>query len=208
MSVQSATQRRRRADGERSRRTILDASTRLATVEGIDGLSIGGLAGAIGMSKSGLYAHFGSKEELQLATIAAAREVFDADVIEPALQSDEGLPRVEALCDRFLSHVERGVFPGGCFFASVAAELASRPSVVRDQIAAFQSDWVELMASGLRTAQRQGELKRDENIEQLTFEISAMLAQANAAFLFNGDRKTFELARRAIRDRLGRGRAR
>jgi AcrR family transcriptional regulator len=98
MSVQSTTERRRRSDGERSRRTILDAAARLATVEGIDGLSIGGLAKASGMSKSGLYAHFGSKEELQLATIDAAEDVFNTDVVEPAMQAADGLPRVEALC--------------------------------------------------------------------------------------------------------------
>jgi len=204
MSLQPTTERRRRSDGERSRRAILDAATRLATVEGIDGLSIGGLARAIGMSKSGLYAHFGSKEELQLATIAAAEEVFDADVIEPAMQSDDGLPRVEALCERFLSHVEREVFPGGCFFASVAAELDTRPGPVRDRIAAFQSGWAERIASSLGEAHRQGELQADASVEQLTFELNAILAQANALFLLQSDRKAFDLARRAIGDRLER----
>jgi AcrR family transcriptional regulator len=197
-----ARERRRRSDGERSHRAILDAAARLATVEGIDGLSIGGLAKAIGMSKSGLYAHFDSKEELQLATITAAEEVFDADVIAPAMQSDDGLPRVEALCEGFLSHVERGVFPGGCFFASVAAELDTRPGPVRDRIAAFQSGWAELVASSLRTAQLQGDLEENASVEQLTFEINALLAQANGVFLLQGDRKAFDLARRAIRDRL------
>ena len=204
MSLQSTTERRRRSDGERSRRAILDAAARLATVEGIDGLSIGGLARDIGMSKSGLYAHFGSKEELQLATIAAAQEVFDADVVEPAMQSDDGLPRVEALCERFLSHVERGVFPGGCFFASVAAELDTRPGPVRDRVAAFQAEWAERIASNLRAAQHQGDLNGDASIEQLTFEINAMLGQANALFLLHGDGKAFALARRAIGDLLER----
>jgi AcrR family transcriptional regulator len=202
MSLQSTTERRRRSDGERSRRAILDASARLATVEGIDGLSIGGLARAIGMSKSGLYAHFGSKEELQLATIATAEEVFNADVIAPAMQSDDGLPRAQALCERFLSHVERGVFPGGCFFSSVAAELDTRPGPVRDRIATFLSEWVELIASSLAAAQRQGDLNSDASIDQIAFELNAMLAQANAVFLLYGDRKAFDLARRAIRDRI------
>jgi AcrR family transcriptional regulator len=202
MSLQSATERRRRSDGERSRRAILDASARLATVEGIDGLSIGGLARAIGMSKSGLYAHFGSKEELQLATIATAEEVFNADVIAPAMQSDDGLPRAQALCERFLSHVERGVFPGGCFFSSVAAELDTRPGPVRDRITAFLSEWAELIASSLAAAQRQGDLNSDVSIDQIAFELNAMLAQANAVFLLYGDRKAFDLARRAIRDRI------
>jgi AcrR family transcriptional regulator len=109
----SVGERRRRSDGERSRRAILVAAARLATVEGIDGLSIGRLAQTIGMSKSGLYSHFGSKEELQLATIDFAEDVFDTDVVDPAKESGDGLARVEALCERFLSHVERGVFPGG-----------------------------------------------------------------------------------------------
>jgi AcrR family transcriptional regulator len=201
---QSAGERRRRSDGERSRRTILDAAARLATVEGIDGLSIGGLAKAIGMSKSGLYAHFGSKEELQLETIAAAQAVFDAEVVNPALEAGEGLTRVEALCERFLSHVERGVFPGGCFFASVTAELDTRPGPARDRIAAIQSSWAELISSGLREAQARRELDQDAGIEQLTFEINAMLAQANTVFVLYGDHAAFDLARHAIHDRLER----
>jgi AcrR family transcriptional regulator len=200
----SAGERRRRSDGERSRQAILDAAARLATVEGIDGLSIGGLAGEIGMSKSGLYAHFGSKEELQLATIDFAEQVFDTEVIDPAVGIGDGIVRVEALCERFLSHVERGVFPGGCFFASVAAEIDTRPGPVRDRIEAFQSGWAELVASGLRTAQDEGALDRDTNVEQLTFEINAVLAHANNVFLLQGNRKAFDLARGAIRDRLER----
>ena len=192
---------RRRSDGERSRALILDAAARLATLEGLEGLSIGRLAQAIGMSKSGLYAHFGSKEELQLATVAAAEEVFDADVIEPALGAGDGLDRVEALCERFLSHVERAVFPGGCFFASVAAELDTRPGPVRDRVAAVQSRWAQLVASGLGAAQRRGELDPEASVEQLTFEINAILAQANTVFLLYGDREVFALARRALRDR-------
>ena len=197
-------ERRRRSDGERSRRAILDAAARMATVEGIDGLSIGHLAQATGMSKSGLYAHFGSKEELQLATIDTAEEVFDADVIEPAMRAADGLPRVEALCEGFLSHVERGVFPGGCFFQSVAAELDTRPGPVRDRIAAFLAGWSGLVASTLRAAA----LGPDVSIEQLTFELTAILGHANAVFLLSGDRRVFALARGAVRDRLERAASR
>src|SRR4051794_13543917 len=110
--------RRRRADGERSRAAILREAARLATVEGLDGLSLGRLADAVGMSKSGLFAHFGSKEELQLATVEAARAIFDELVIEPAREATPGLPRLRAYIARFLDHVEEGVFPGGCFFLS------------------------------------------------------------------------------------------
>jgi AcrR family transcriptional regulator len=196
------SQRRTRVDGERSRRLILDTAARLATVEGIDGLSIGRLAQEIGMSKSGLYAHFGSKEELQLATVAAAEEVFDADVVDPAMRVDDGLARVEALCERFLSHVERVVFPGGCFFASVSAELDTRPGPVRDRVAGVQARWSGLVSAGLREAQARGELDGGADVDQLTFELNAILAQANTVFLLYDDRKVFALARRALRDRL------
>jgi len=204
MSQKAVGERRRRADGERSRNAILDASARLATVEGIEGLSIGRLAEATGMSKSGLYAHFGSKEELQLATVAFADAIFDEDVVTPAMSRGEGLARVEALCDRFLSHVERGVFPGGCFFSSLAAELDTRPGPVRDRITAFQAEWNERMATELRRAQRAGDIDRGARIEQLTFELNAILGHANAVFVLSGDHEVFNLARRGIRDRLAR----
>src|SRR5213082_691885 len=97
--------RKPRSDGERSRRTILDAAAKLATIDGLEGLSIGRLAAHIGMSKSGLYAHFGSKEELQLATIETAREIYEADVVAPAEDAATPLAKVEALCEQFLSHV-------------------------------------------------------------------------------------------------------
>src|SRR5256885_17242433 len=108
-------QRKPRADGQRSRRTILDAAAKLATIDGLEGLSIGRLAAHIGMSKSGLYAHFGSKEELQLAAIETASAIFDAEVIDPAEQGTTPLEKIQLLCEQFLSHVERRVFPGGCF---------------------------------------------------------------------------------------------
>src|SRR3954447_20025206 len=115
--------RRQRSDGERSRQKILRAAANLATIEGLEGLSIGRLAAHIGMSKSGLYAHFGSKEELQLAAIETASEIFSADVVAPAEQASTPLAKIETLCEQFLSHVERRVFPGGCFFASAAPQL-------------------------------------------------------------------------------------
>src|SRR5215831_14643391 len=129
--------RKPRSDGERSRRTILDAAAKLATVEGLEGLSIGRLADHIGMSKSGLYAHFGSKEELQLAAIDTAAGIFEAEVVTPAEQAATPLEKIQVLCEQFLSHVERRVFPGGCFFASTAAELDTHPGAVRERISAF-----------------------------------------------------------------------
>jgi Tetracyclin repressor-like, C-terminal domain len=123
--------------------------------------------------------------------------------VEPAAKAEPGLPRIEGLCEGFLSHIDRGVFPGGCFFASVAAELDTRPGPVRDRIAAFQAGWAELVASELQVAKGHNQLDPDADVEQLTFEINAMLAHANAVFLLQGERKAFDLARRAIRDQLG-----
>jgi AcrR family transcriptional regulator len=196
-------ERRRRADGERTRSAILEAAARMATVEGLDGLSIGRLAQSTGMSKSGLFAHFGSKEELQLATIAAAEDVFQIEVLDPAMAAPEGLPRLRVLCDRFLVHVEEGVFPGGCFFASAAAELDTRPGPLRDRVAEVYDGWITLMEGSLRRAQELGQLDRSLDPEQIAFEVNAMLAEANGLFLLRGDPRAFEMARRAIRARLG-----
>src|SRR5271170_2654060 len=109
--------------GARTRDTILRAAADLASVEGLDGLSIGRLATELAMSKSGLFAHFGSKEDLQLATIEEARQRYVQQVIAPALAAGTGITRLSALCEAFLSYIERRVFPGGCFFAAAVAEF-------------------------------------------------------------------------------------
>jgi len=118
------------AQGQRTRAAILHTAAQLATIEGLEGLSIGQLASATGLSKSGLYAHFDSKEDLQLATIEAARVTFVDDVIRPGLSAPRGIRRLLATCDAFLSHVERRVFPGGCFFVAAAAEVGTRRGAV------------------------------------------------------------------------------
>ena len=114
-----------RTKGDRTRTAILDQAARLATIDGLEGLTIGQLALATDMSKSGLYAHFGSKQELQLATIDAARATFVHHVLRPALRAPKGMTRVLAACDAYLSHIERRVFPGGCFFSAAAREDAT-----------------------------------------------------------------------------------
>src|SRR6476620_6514096 len=162
--------RKPRADGVESRRTILLAAAKLGTTRGLEGLSIGELAQHIGMSKSGLYAHFKSKEELELATIETAAEIFARDVLGPASESPGGLGRVRALSEAFLGHLERRVFPGGCFFATVAAQLASRPGRARDRVMEVQQRWIAQVAEALGQAVEGGELPRDTDINQLVFE--------------------------------------
>jgi AcrR family transcriptional regulator len=193
--------RRRRSDGERSRAAILDAATRLATVQGLDGLSIGLLAEHIGMSKSGLYAHFGSKEELQLATIDAASEIFVREVIEPA-RAAEGAARLDALSDSFLSYLERRVFPGGCFFAAAQAELDTHPGPVREKLREASGRWLDYVERQVRGAQEMGELRADEDPAQLAFEIDAMLKMATAVFVLHDDASALERARRGVGTRV------
>ena len=138
--------KRTRSDGERSRQAILRGATELATIEGLEGLSLGTLAAHIGMSKSGLYAHFGSKQELQLATIDAAEEIFDREVTQPGLAAGGPLDQVLGLSDAFLSYVERRVFPGGCFFAAAAAEFDAREGgPVRGRIQEFHTEWFAMV---------------------------------------------------------------
>jgi AcrR family transcriptional regulator len=188
--------------GERTRAAILDEAARLASVVGLEGLSIGGLANATGMSKSGLYAHFGSKLELELATIEAARQTFVAEVLRPALAAPRGIERLLATCEAFLVHVEHRVFPGGCFFAAAAAEVGSRPGPVREAVAAQQRAWLQLLERLAGEAEELGELPRGTEPAQLAFELHALLVAANNSFILQGDGGAFERARRAIRARL------
>ena len=196
-------QRRSRSDGERTRGAILRAAASLATVDGLDGLSIGNLAAAIGISKSGLYAHFGSKEELQLATVAEAEQILRAEVIEPALAAAPGLAQLAAVCDAFLSYVRRGVFPGGCFFASTSMEMSGRPGPVRDRLAAIQSEFTALLRSFAATAIKQRELPASEDPDRLAFELHAILLGADSKFLLHDDPAVLDLAQRVVHLRLG-----
>ena len=197
-----ATPRRRRQAGERSRRTILAAAARLATVEGLEGLSIGRLAEEVGISKSGLYAHFRSKRELQLATIDTAGEIFEREVVAPGAASPPGIPRILALAEAFLSHVERGVFPGGCFFTAATAEMNVRPGPVRDRVGEFVAGWLGTIEAAVHEARERGELASETDAAQLAFEINALLVTANLAFLLFGAPEVLERARRGIRHRL------
>jgi AcrR family transcriptional regulator len=194
--------RKRRSDGERSRTAILQEAARLATVEGISGLSIGRLASAVGMSKSGLFAHFGSKEELQIATIGTAAEVFTEQVITPGLSAPTGLERVQALAEGYLRHVEAAVYPGGCFFASIASEMDTHPGPVRDLAVQFMADWLELVERAIADAQTEGTIDSAADAAQLTFDIEASLLLANALFVINPAGKPTERARHAIAQRL------
>jgi AcrR family transcriptional regulator len=194
--------RARRSDGLRTREAILEHAARLATVEGIEGLSLARLADDVGMSKSGLFAHFGSKEELQLATVETAGRIFDEVVVAPAQAAPDGLARLTALTDGFLRHVEDGVFPGGCFFASVVAELGAHPGPVRDSALVVLANWEGLLVQALERARAAGEISSDADVHQLAFEIGGSLLLANVQFVVMAAPLPLERARRAITSRL------
>ena len=199
---QGAGARVQRSDGARSRQAILDEAARLATIEGLDGLSIGRLADAVGMSKSGLYAHFGSKEELQLATIESATTVFLELIVEPAQGAPTGLDRLMLLTEGFLDYVEDGVYPGGCFFASVAAEFDTRPGAVRETAISLGVRWLELLEEAIRDAQSEGLIGPQEDGAQLAFELNAYLLLANAQYVAQQSPAPMVRARKAIVTRL------
>lgn len=174
----------------------------MATVEGLDGLSLARLADAVGMSKSGLFAHFGSKEELQLATIDAARTIFDELVIEPAGKDAAGVARLRAYVALFLRHVEEAVFPGGCFFVSAMSELDAQPGPVRDGALAFSQHWLALLAQQVMDAQATGELDPTADPAQIAFELNAYMVLGNMQFVATSDPAALDRVRQAVDSRL------
>jgi AcrR family transcriptional regulator len=160
--------------GERTRQAILDRAAARASERGLGSLSLGALAEELSMSKSGLFSHFGSREELQLATVERAREIFVAEVIEPALRVPQGVERLRALCDAWLSYVERGVFPGGCFFSTTTPEFANRPGIVHDRLVALMEQWLRLLEGACQAARRKQELRQTLDPRRFAFELFAI----------------------------------
>ena len=189
--------------GAQTRGTIVRAAADLASVEGLDGLSIGRLAGELAMSKSGLFAHFGSKEDLQLAAIEEARQRYVQEVVAPGLAAGSGITRLYALCEAFLSYIERGVFPGGCFFASAMAEFDCKaPGPVRDRIAECQHEWMNTLERAADDARAQRQLPAGSDPQQLAFELEGALLTANWYFHLYADPGYLGRARRAVQARL------
>ena len=197
-------QRKQRADGERTREAIVREAVSLATVHGLEGLSIGNLAGSLDMSKSGVYAHFGSKEDLQLATVDEAEQIFDAEVIAPALAATPGVAQLIALCDAFFDHLRRRTFPGGCFFAGALLEMGTRPGPVKERVAAFQGRLTALIRQFVVTAQERDELPAGEDPDALTFELNGIILAANTSFVLREDPAVLAMASGVVRRRLGR----
>lgn len=194
----------RKAQGERTRAAILESAVHIASAEGLEALTIGKLAAELKLSKSGLFAHFGSKEELQLATVDAARSIFIREVIRPVMEAPAGLTRLWKLCDSWLGHVEAEVFRGGCFFAAVAAEFDGRPGPVRDRIAEIMKEWLATLRRAIVEAQEAGHLARDADAAQIAFEFNSLELGANWSMQLHGYSQGFTHARDAMLERLRR----
>jgi AcrR family transcriptional regulator len=192
----------RRLRGDRTKRAILDKAVDLASVNGLEGLSIGHLASELGVSKSGLFAHFGSKLELQLETIQVAAELFEEHVWQPVADQDPGLVQLGSLMESWLRYFRDGAFSGGCFFANAYHEFDARPGPVRDAIAAQKRRWMAAIVHHLKVAARRGQLKAGADPEQLAFELDAVGSLANSLWQLEGDEKAFGRAQTAIRGRL------
>jgi AcrR family transcriptional regulator len=193
----------RRRRGNATRESILQAAADVASVEGLEGLTIGRLATELGMSKSGLFAHFGSKEELQLATIDAARRRFVDHVIRPSRGLPRGRARLEALLIDWLEYFRSEVFRGGCFFNAVKAEFDSRPDgPVRAAITEDVRQFLAFLAREVRKAQEAGDLDPAVDPEQLAFELDAFGGAANHHYQFMRDKAVFDRAAAAMRARL------
>lgn len=195
--------KRTRAPGDRARAKIVEHASRLATIEGLDGLSIGRLAEATSMAKSSVHALFGSKEELQLATIDAALESFIAEVVAPALTgTSPGCQRLLALCEGYLSYVERRVFPGGCFFVAASAEVGARPGRVHDEVARAQQRWRDLLLREAVVAAELGELAVNDEPAQVAFELGVILAGTDIVAVLHDDPGAIARGRAAVKARL------
>ena len=188
--------------GERTRQSILDRAIDVASLEGLEGLTIGRLADELGMSKSGLFAHFGSKEDLQLAAIEAAAKRFIDEIFTPALREPRGYPRLVAICHSWLSYLRRGVFPGGCFFAAASFEFDGRPGAVRDTVRRLMDDWIGSLEKAIRMAVDEGHIDPDTDPAQLAFELNSLFFGANFAFYLRNDTLAIDRAERAVAKRL------
>ncbi len=191
----------RLARGARTRTAVLDTAVVLATESGLDGLSLAQLAHRLGVSKSGLFAHWPSKEELQLAAVERARDQWLERIVSPALKAPRGVRRLWALHDARIAYYESGALPGGCFFARADFDFAVRPGPVRDRLIAALDDWLALLVRLVREAVEAGEL-RDVEPRQLAFEINAVgVAAVHESRLIDPE-ATYRHARRAVLDRL------
>jgi AcrR family transcriptional regulator len=185
----------RRARGMRSRAAVLERSVQIASRDGLEGLTIGGLASELGVHKSSVFALFGSKEELQLATLAAARGILVEQVVVPGLAHEEGMARLVATGHAWCDYLAADVFAGGCFLCAASAEMDGRPGPVRDAVAAVMREWIAVLSANVETAVAAGELRADVDPAAMAFRLNALGMAANWQRQLFEDRSGIEHAR-------------
>src|SRR3954447_17304820 len=186
-----------------SRSSTVEAAVNLASVEGLEGITIGRLAGELSMSKSGLIGRFGDKESMQRAVLAAAIDRFVAAVWEPASAAKAGMPRLEAIVDAWVAHLRSGVFPGGCFVTTASVEYDARPGPLRDDVAAAVRRWLAVLEAQARQARDAGDLTADRDPADVAFELHSLASGGSVAGRLTGDHGALDGTRAAMRRALG-----
>ncbi len=195
--------RRSIADARQTRAAIIDRAVELASIEGLDGLTIGRLAEDLGMSKAGVFGPFGTKQALQLAALSQAIEVFRASIWQPAAYLEPGLPRLTAICENWIAYLATNTFPGGCFLTAAACEFDDRPGPLRNAIADALTRWQRRLEHEAAAAINAGDLPADANPAQIAFELNALAIGTNQSLQLHHDTTTPDLAREAMRRVLG-----
>jgi AcrR family transcriptional regulator len=195
--------RRSVAQARDTRDAILRRAADVASVEGLEGLTIGRLAGELEMSKAGVFGHFGTKEELQLATLELAAGIFREQVWAPAEHLEPGLPRLLAICEAWVDYADGPPFPGGCFIAAVSFEFDGREGRVHDAVAKWTARWRRTLESEIATAVEAGDLPQDTDPEQAAWSLDALMSGMNPARQLHGDKMTAQWSLRAMRAVLG-----
>jgi AcrR family transcriptional regulator len=186
-----------------SRASTIAAAVDLASVEGLEGITIGRLAGELAMSKSGLIGRFGDKEGMQRAVLAAAIERFTDAVWRPAERAEPGLVRLEAIVDSWIAHLGSGVFPGGCFVTTASVEYDARPGVLHDDVAAAVTRWLRVLEADARRARDAGDLPPDRDPADVAFELHSLASGGSVAGRVTGDAGALDRTRAAMRRALG-----
>jgi AcrR family transcriptional regulator len=197
--------RRSAAAVAETRSKVTQAAVERASVEGLEGLTIGRLADEARMRKSSVFSLFGSKQELQLAALEGAVEQFTDEVWGPVAGERPGLPRLLALCDRWLAYHERGAMPGGCFLTTATVEYDARPGPLRDAVARTMQRWFGVLEWEVATAIEAGDLATDTNARDVAFQLNALAAAASYGFQLSRDPEVFAVARRSMRAALAPG---
>ena len=196
--------RRSASDVAESRASVVAAAVDLASVEGLEGITIGRLASELSMSKSGLIGRFGDKLALQRAVLASAVQRFVEAVWAPVQAQPPGLPRLEALIDTWMDHLRTDVFPGGCFVTTASVEYDARPGPLHDDVADAVRRWLALLEQEAAAARDAGDLPADRDPADVALELHSLASGGSVAGRLTGDDAAFDRTRAAMRRAIGR----